>query len=384
MHKVAVVTGGRADYGLLTPLLKAIDESAALRLQLVVTGYHLSAAHGETWRQIEADGFAIAARVESQLASDSRLGMVKSLGLGVLGFSDTLTSLSPDALVLLGDRYEVLAAAQAALLLNIPIIHLHGGELTQGAVDDVIRHTISKMAALHLVATETYRQRLLQMGEAESTVVLTGPTAVDKVAQLQAWSLSELNQQFGLALKPGFILVTLHPETVGGGDPARLADMLCEALTDFVGRSVLITGSNADAGGGQIDARLKAWAQDHPACWHRPALGWQGYLSAAALAGVVVGNSSSGMLEVPILGTPVVNLGCRQQGRHVPAGVWQAEAEPEAIKQAVWSALQIGHQNPCKDFGEPGVAKRMVDIICLALDRGLYKLPFVDRPFSAS
>lgn len=379
MWTIAVVTGGRADYGLLRPLLQALTTAADMQLQLVVTGYHLSPSHGETWRAILEDGFAIAAKVECQLASDSTVGMSKSLGLGVIGCTDALDRLRPDAVVVLGDRYEILAAAQAALLLNIPIVHIHGGELTQGAIDDSIRHAISKMASLHFVATEDYRRRLEQMGETNCRIVHTGALAVDNVVQVRRMSLATLNERFGCALSPGFILVTLHPETASSCSVDALCAALCPALLLHRDRTVLITGSNADAGGLRIDHLLKHFASQHEGMYWRPALGVEGYVSAAALAGAVLGNSSSGLLEVPLLGTPVVNIGDRQKGRFKPACVQTVAVESDQITLALTHALTSAPHEPSRDFGAPGVAQRMLSALQIALAGGLDKLPFVDR-----
>ncbi len=382
MHKVAVVTGGRADYGLLRPLLDAIAADNELMLQLVVTGYHLSAHHGLTWQQIEKDGFIIDARVASQQAGDSRLDMARSLGIGVVGMAEALARLSPDAVVVLGDRYEILAAAQAALLLDRPLVHIHGGELTHGAVDDAIRHAISKMAALHFCSTASHRRRLLQLGEDERRVFNTGALAVDNVASIPLWSLAEFNQRFGTRLQPGFLLVTLHPETLGGHPPEQLAQLLCQGLQAYRERGILITGSNADAGGATIDRLLQQFAAGHGQVWHFPALGLQGYLSAVAQAAVVVGNSSSGLIEVPILGTPTLNIGIRQQGRYAPASVITVAADAEVIAQALQGVLQTPRTGPCQhEYGSPGVAGRMLEHLkrAMSAETALHKLPFVDR-----
>ena len=382
MHKVAVVTGGRADYGLLRPLLWAIEADDSLALMLIVTGYHLSAQHGETWRQIEADGFAIAAKVTSQQPGDSHLAMARSLGQGVLGMSEALHELAPDAVVVLGDRYEILAAAEAALLLNIPLIHIHGGELTLGAIDDAIRHAISKMASLHFVSTEEHRRRLLQMGEDERRVFNTGALAVDNVAQVKLLCVEEFNARFGTRLKPGFLLVTLHPETRGCASAEWLATCMCRLLEPHLARGIVITGSNADAGGACIDAILRDFAARHDGVWHFAALGLQGYLSAVAAASVVVGNSSSGLIEVPILGTPTLDIGTRQSGRYAPASVIQVAAEPDAMAAALSGLLQCPRADTGRgqhEYGAPGVAGRMLEYLKAALSEGLQKLPFVDR-----
>lgn len=380
MHKVAVVTGGRADYGLLTPLLKAIDECAMLQLQLVVTGYHLSAAHGETWRQIEADGFAIAATVTSQQSGDSHLAMARSLGQGVLGMSETLHDLAPDAVVVLGDRYEILAAAEAALLLSIPLIHIHGGELTQGAIDDAIRHAISKMASLHFVSTEEHRRRLLQMGEDERRVFNTGALAVDNVAQVELLSVEDFNARFGTHLKPGFLLVTLHPETATDLEPEQFAKDVCLTLQPYIARGILITKSNADAGGGAINRVMAEFSQAYETVWHFNALGLQGYLSAVSHAAVVIGNSSSGLIEVPVIGTPTLDIGERQKSRFAPPSVTHCQANVEDISQALKQIIDNPPPgNPASCYGQPGVAVRMVRLISLALSKRLVKSPFVDR-----
>ncbi|WP_108649705.1 UDP-N-acetylglucosamine 2-epimerase [Dongshaea marina] len=384
IFKVTVVTGGRADYGLLRPLLKALKKHPKFELQLAVTGAHCCQSWGDSLSTIHSDGFHIAAEVDMQLASDTPVGMSKSLGLGVLGMSAALSRLKPDALVLLGDRYEIFAAAQAALFLKVPVVHLHGGELSQGAVDDSIRHCISKIASLHFCSTEEYRQRLLQLGEAVEAVYDTGPLALDNIRELKLLTRDELVAELGSAFSRPYLLMTLHPETATNHDPRVLSELLCETLRNEWPHQIIMTSSNSDAGGQQIEGVLESYVQKYPEQFvlykH---LGVLRYMSAVSCAKAVVGNSSSGLLEVPLLGTPTLDIGERQRGRTAPISVIRACATAREIVNGLERALSKSHQelskHHCHTYGEDSVAERMINVLLSHLQQGLGKLPFVDR-----
>lgn len=339
-QKVAVFTGTRAEYGLLYWLMKDVEASQHLELQVIVSGTHLSPEFGETWRQVEEDGFSIDAKVEMLLSSDTSVGVVKSIGLGTIGFADALDRLKPEVLVVLGDRFEALAIVQAALIMRIPVAHLHGGEITEGAYDDAIRHAISKMAYLHFVAAESYRNRVIQMGESPGRVFNVGAVGLDHLLRSPRMDLEELSQSLEFDLHLPFMLVTYHPVTMLEEDPARSFSSLLEALDQFPEHQIILTYPNADNGGRAIIPLLEAYAQASTGrVLAIPTLGFRRYLSAVSLAAVVVGNSSSGIIEVPAFGIPTVNIGARQQGRLAADSVLHCEAHAGAIESAIRKAL---------------------------------------------
>lgn len=339
-RKVAVFTGTRAEYGLLYWLMKDVEASHHLELQLIVSGTHLSPEFGETWKQVEEDGFSIDAKVEMLLSSDTSVGVVKSMGLGTIGFADALDRLKPEVLVVLGDRFEALSIVQAALIMRIPVAHLHGGEITEGAYDDAIRHAISKMSYLHFVAAEPYRNRVIQMGEAPARVFNVGAIGLDHLLRSPRMDLGELSQSLGFDLNSPFMLVTYHPVTMLEEDPTRSFSALLQALDQFPAHQIILTYPNADNGGRAIIPLLEAYAQAQPQrVLAIPTLGFRRYLSAVSLAEVVVGNSSSGIIEVPAFGIPTVDIGARQQGRLSADSVLHSGADVGAIESAIRKAL---------------------------------------------
>jgi len=265
MRKIAIVTGTRAEYGLLHWLAKAFDEAADVDLQLIVTGAHLSDRFGATWRQIAQDGFDIAAKVDMVDEDDSPAATGRALGRGVIGLSEAFERLEPDIVVLLGDRYEIFAAASAAMMQRIPIAHIHGGETTRGAIDDAIRHAVSKMAHLHFVAAPEFRQKLLDMGEADGRVYVVGALGLDSIEQLDLLGREALEKDLGLALKSPLFLVTYHPATLSA-DPVSSVDGLLDVLGQFEDATILITGTNADAFGRRIAERIESFAADRELC----------------------------------------------------------------------------------------------------------------------
>ncbi|MGR3990982.1 UDP-N-acetylglucosamine 2-epimerase [Pseudomonas sp. 1121_17] len=353
-RKVAVFTGTRAEYGLLYWLMKDIQSSDLLQLQVIVSGMHLSPEFGNTWQTIENDGFAIDAKVEMLLSSDSDVGVVKSMGLGVLGFADALDRLRPDVLVVLGDRFEALAIVQSALIMKIPVAHLHGGEITEGAYDDSIRHAISKLSYLHFTSTEPYRQRVIQLGEAPQRVFNVGAVGLDHLARSPLMSRDELSQSLGFDLSKPFLLVTYHPVTLSEESPRESFQALLDALDRFPEYSVILTYPNADNGGRAIIPLLEDYAQQAPGrVLAIPSLGFKRYLSAVDLASAVVGNSSSGVIEVPSFKVPTVNIGARQDGRLAAESVLHCAAEIEAIEAALRQALSPAFSRLCAEVDNP-------------------------------
>jgi UDP-hydrolysing UDP-N-acetyl-D-glucosamine 2-epimerase len=383
-RKIAVFTGTRAEYGLLYELISEIQRSTSMQLQLIVSGTHLSPEFGSTWRQIEADGFPIEARVEMLLASDTAVGVTKSMGLGLIGFADELDRLKPDILVVLGDRYEALAIAQSAMIARIPIAHIHGGEATEGVIDEAIRHSITKMAHLHFVAAEEYRRRVLQLGEDPQRVWVVGASGLDNIAKLEPLSKTALETDLGLELRTPTFLVTYHPVTLGNEDSALAMRTLLEVL-DETGGTIVITGANADTGGDALRREASRFAATRLGrVASVDSLGATRYLSLMRYADVVVGNSSSGLLEAPAMGTPTVDIGERQSGRlRAPSVIHCAESAAD-ICCAVKLALTDQHRNVAAlrqtPYGTPGSAERISRVLAVFPLDGILKKRFHDLP----
>jgi UDP-N-acetylglucosamine 2-epimerase (non-hydrolysing)/GDP/UDP-N,N'-diacetylbacillosamine 2-epimerase (hydrolysing) len=383
-RKVCVVTGSRAEYGLLYWLMKEIQADPDLDLQLVATGMHLSPEFGLTYRVIEEDGFRIDQKVEMLLSSDTPVGVTKSMGLATIGFAEAFERLKPDILVLLGDRFEALAAAQAAMVARIPIAHLHGGETTEGVIDEAIRHAITKMAHFHFVAAEPYRRRVIQLGEQPERVLNVGAPGLDAINRTQLLTLSELEQALAFAAGNEFFLVTYHPTTLGPS-PQEGLDSLLQALDAYPETKIILTKPNADPGNRGLISRLETYASQQP---HRvylsASLGQRLYLSAMAHASLVVGNSSSGLIEAPALRTASINIGSRQDGRLRASSVIDCEEACDAIVQAIAHGLSQPHQAACEavvsPYGSGNTAKRIASFLSAANLDGVLRKKFHDWP----
>lgn len=380
-RRIAVFTGSRAEYGLLQGLMRSIRASSRLELQVIVSGMHLSPEFGETWREVEADGFAIDAKVEMLLSSNTAVGVVKSMGLGTIGCADVLDRLKPDAVVVLGDRFESLAVAQAALVMRIPVAHLHGGELTEGAYDDAIRHAITKMSSLHFTAAEPYRRRVIQMGEVPETVFNVGAIGLDRLLDEVPASLEEAAAELGFPLRPPFVLATYHPVTLADEDPEDTVRAMLQAIDAYPGHQVVLTYPNADNGGRGIIPLLQEYARARTGrVLLVPSLGFRRYQALLRQASAVVGNSSSGIIEAPSFGVPTVNIGARQAGRLAAASVLHCPAEAGAIRAALEQALSPGFASFCKTvsnpYGQGHVAERIVAI--LETGQGSSRKKFLD------
>lgn len=339
-RKIAVFTGTRAEYGLLYWLMKDIQADPDLTLKLLVSGMHLSPEFGLTYRQIEQDGFTIDERIEMLLSSDSAVGVVKGMGLALIGLADALQRQQPDLLVILGDRFEALAAAQTAMLLRIPVAHLHGGEITEGAYDDAIRHAITKLSTLHFTSCDEYRQRVIQLGEQPERVFNVGAIGLEHLHRTPLMTAAGLGASLDFVLKAPFLLVTYHPVTLAN-EPAEQSFMaLLHALDQFPDHQVILTYPNADDGGRRMIPLLEAYAARQPQRVKAiPSLGQTRYLSALKLASAVVGNSSSGIIEAPSFGVPTVDIGQRQQGRLAADSVLHCAASADAITATIHQAL---------------------------------------------
>lgn len=352
MRSIGVVTTSRADYGIYRPLLRAIQADPDLELDLIVSGMHLAPQYGLTVREIEAEGVPIAARVPTLLAEDTPLGVARSLGRGVAELAQALEGLRPDILVVLGDRYEMFAAALAALPLKLPVAHIHGGELTQGAMDDALRHAMTKLSHLHFVATEEYGRRVRQMGEEPWRVTVCGALSLENLENLTLLGRGELEDRLGLALEPAPLLVTFHPVTLEEESPLAQAEELLSALEDQE-RPLVFSLPNADAGGQELARRLRAFVEGYARAVIKDNLGTQAYFSLMALAAAMVGDSSSGIIEAPSFRLPVVNIGSRQDGRTRAANVMDVPCRRQVIREAVGRACSPGFRAALEDMANP-------------------------------
>jgi UDP-hydrolysing UDP-N-acetyl-D-glucosamine 2-epimerase len=381
-RKIAVVTGSRAEYGLLSWIIKGINDDPGLRLQLIVTGMHLSAAFGSTVKQIERDGFPIAARVKMLSASDMEEAVAESIGRGIIGFAKAYKRLKPDIVVLLGDRFEILSAATAALPFRIPLAHIHGGEATKGAFDEQIRHAITKMSHIHFPANEKYRRRIIQMGEDPKYSFCFGAPTVDNITRLKLLDRAGLCGKLKIPADKKIGVVTYHPVTLEGSGGARIEQLL-SAVEKFKDIRWVFTAANADTGGRGITRRIRRFIRAHPdSAKLYMALGPQLYLSLLKNAAVMVGNSSSGLIEAPSFRLPVVNIGDRQTGR-IKAGnvIDVGECRKGPIERAIRKALSAGFKRSLKGlknpYGGSNVSGRIVrKLKAISLDGALVKKSF--------
>ncbi len=366
--KICVVTGTRAEYGLLNPLLHAIEQSDKLELQLIATGTHLEPEFGMTANQIEADGFTIAKRVNIELNSDTPEGVSISMSKALTGMAGAFAELLPDMLVLLGDRYEIFATAAAAAVAGIPIAHIHGGETTEGAIDEAFRHSISKMSYLHFTAAETYRRRVIQLGESPERVFNVGGLGVDVISRLKPMTKAELEQSIDFKLDKPFLLVTFHPATLDKVSSEVQFEQLLGALDEFPEIKVIFTGANADTDGKVINRKIREYVELHSErVVSFESLGYLRYLSAMKYAAAVVGNSSSGLLEAPSFKVPTVNIGSRQTGRVKADSVADCEPETGSISGALHRVLADEFHrvldNTVNPYGTGGAADRILEIL---------------------
>ncbi len=370
MKKICVFTGTRADYGLLQPLMAEIKNDSDLDLKILVSGTHLSPEYGMTYKHIEADGYAIDEKSEILLSSDTSTGLCKSIGLGVIDYAGVLTRLEPELLVALGDRFEAFALVTAALACNIPVAHIHGGELTVGAMDDAFRHAISKMSHLHFTCTEEYRKRVIQLGEHPDRVFNVGGLGVENIKKLPLIPEPELKKQVGLAAQDQFFLVTFHPATLESHKTKNHLKNLFSALSHekFKDFKIIITKANADKTGRTINHMIDTFIRQRTdQVVSFTSMGQIRYLSAMKYAAAVVGNSSSGILEAPAFKVPVVNIGKRQLGRICAGNVISCPCRVEdiisSIEKAISMAFKTSIQSMTNPFEKPGTARNIKNII---------------------
>lgn len=367
-RKICIVTGTRAEYGLLYWLMREIQEDSDLELQLIVTGAHLSPEYGNTVQEIERDGFQIHERIEMLLSSDTPNAVTKAMGLGLIGFADAYARLKPDIVVLLGDRYEMMVAAQAAMVAKIPIAHIHGGERTEGLIDEAIRHSITKMSHLHFVATDEYQRRVIQLGEHPDRVFNFGAIGIDNIIKLQLLDREELQRSLQFDLGDHYFVVTYHPVTLGLSQPARTFQELIEALNAYPEYKVIITKPNADPQNKEIISMIDRYADDNrDRVLSVSSLGQLRYLSAVKHCDAVIGNSSSGIIEVPVLKRPTVNVGDRQRGRAMGPTVINVSENKDDIIEGIELALSNKFQKIVQEsesiYGKGNVSHKIKDVI---------------------
>lgn len=379
-RRICVVTGTRAEYGLLAPVMAAIAGSPTLELQVVATGMHLSPEFGLTASTIEDDGFDLADRVEMLLSSDTPVGIAKAIGLGTIGFADALARLRPDMLMLLGDRFELLAAAQAALVARIPIAHISGGDVTEGAVDEAIRHAITKMSHIHFVTNEAAARRVRQLGEDPAHVHLVGNPGLDDALQFHPPTRTELEAQLGFELRERNVLVTFHPVTLDARPAAEPYAELLDAL-DALGSSVglLITMPNADTFGRVLIEMTERFVESRPNAHAWTSLGQRRYWGALAHVDAVVGNSSSGLLEAPSFQVATVNVGDRQLGRTRAASVIDCEPTAVDIGAALKRAFAMDCTGVVNPYGDGHATPKILEVLETTEDyAALVRKHFVD------
>lgn len=366
-RKVCIVTGSRAEYGLLRKVVKGVNDASDLTLQLISTGMHLSPEFGLTYREIVDDGFRIDRKIEMLTSSDTTTGIAKSIGLGIIGFADALSELKPDIMVVLGDRYEIYSAVTTAHSMGIPVAHIHGGEVTEGAFDDAMRHAITKMSQLHFVAAEEYRQRVIQLGEHPDHVFLTGGLGVDNILDLTLLGYEELESSLGLRFGKKNLLVTFHPVTMRVDHGIGQLKELLAALSQLQGTVLIFTLPNADAAGRKMIEMVSHFVKNHELAYAFASLGQLRYLSCMAHVDAVVGNSSSGLLEAPTLRIGTINIGERQHGRLSATSVINCDAKQQSIITAIEllysAAFQAKLHSVVNPYGSGGASKEIVNII---------------------
>ena len=354
MKRIGIMTGTRAEYGLFKSLMQEINKDNDLELYLIVSGMHLSPEFGMTYKEIEEDGFEINAKVEMLLSSDSPAGISKSIGLGVIGFADEFQRADLDMLILLGDRYEALSAAICALVMRIPIAHLHGGELTEGAIDEGIRHSITKMSYLHFTSTEQYRNRVIQLGENPERVFYVGALGVENIKKINLMTKEELERSIRFEIDENTVIVTYHPVTLENNTVEEQFLNLLEVLDRNPKIRMIFTKANADTNGRIVNELIDKYAAQNSerACAFM-SLGQKRYLSALKYCRIVIGNSSSGIIEAPSFGKPIINIGDRQKGRICADSVINCGYTQQEIQQAMETALTKEFENKASNCRNP-------------------------------
>ena len=366
-RKICVVTGSRADYGLLRLVMKGIEAEPSLTLQIIATGMHLAPTFGLTYKEIEGDGFKIDQKVECLSSSDSPVEIAEATGKALSGCAKAFAELKPDLVLVLGDRFEIFAACSAALLARIPIAHIHGGEVTVGAYDEAFRHSITKMSSIHFVATEEYKKRVIQLGEDTSTVHLVGGLGVDAIKELKLLSKDEIEQSLGIRFSDKNLLVTFHPATLEKQSPAEQINEILTALSNKPDTTLIFTMPNADTGGLAIKEQIQNFVEKNDNAYLFESLGQLNYLSCMAIVDGIVGNSSSGILEAPTLKVGTINIGDRQLGRTQSDSVINALANKESIEKSLKklfsSEFKLSLATCSSPYGEGGASRKILRVL---------------------
>ena len=381
-RKICIITGTRAEYGLLRWVMQGIKDDNELTLQIIATGMHLSPEFGLTYKAIEQDGFQIDRKVEMLTSSDTPVGIAKSMGLGMIGFADALHELQPDLIVVLGDRFEIFSAVSAALVARIPVAHLHGGEATEGLIDEAIRHSITKMSQLHFVAAEPYRQRVIQLGEQPDRVFLVGGLGIDNIKHLQLLDRATLESSLDFKLGVKSLLITFHPVTLEKATAEKQMEALLGALAELKDTQLIFTLPNADTGGRLLIKMVQSFVAEHTNARAYDSLGQLRYLSCISQVDGVLGNSSSGLAEVPSFKKGTINIGDRQRGRLQADSVINCEPTQVSIASALthlYSAdFQARLHKVTNPYGEGGASEAIISTVkAVSLD-GILKKSFHD------
>jgi UDP-hydrolysing UDP-N-acetyl-D-glucosamine 2-epimerase len=383
---ICIFTGSRAEYGLLKRVMIGIQDAPDLNLQLIVTGMHLAHEFGMTIQEIRADGFEPDETIEILLSGDTPTAICKSMGLALMGYGETLQRLKPDMVVVLGDRFETFCMAAAAQVCQVPLAHIHGGEITEGAIDEAFRHSITKMAHLHFASCEAYRQRIIQLGEVPDRVFNVGALGVENIRQTSLMERDKLGESIGFDLKKPYFLVTFHPVTLEQSTSKAQFQALLDALDAFPEYNLIFTKTNADTDGWIINRLIDNYAEMHPKrCLGVVSLGMRRYLSAMKFCIAVVGNSSSGIVEAPTFKIPTVNIGDRQKGRIQATSILNCSPNAGAIQKAIYCALSPAFQESLSSvsnpFDKPGTCSKIVGLLKSTDIFGITKKTFHDVKF---
>lgn len=381
-RKICVITGSRADYGLLRWIIQGVKDDPELKLQIIATGMHLSSTFGLTYKVIEEDGFRVDAKVEILGSSDSSVAIAESMGLALAGTAKALDELKPDLVVVLGDRFEIFAATAAALVAKIPVAHLHGGETTTGSFDEAFRHSITKMSHLHFVAVDEYRNRVIQLGEDPKNVFLVGGLGIDSIKNLPLLSREELENQLGIKLGQKSLLITFHPVTLDTELPEQQMKELLAALSQLRDTTLIFTMPNADTGGQVLIKTIEEFVGQSENAKVFASLGQRTYLSCISHVDGVIGNSSSGITEVPSFKKGTINIGDRQRGRIQAASVINCKPRAKDIQLAIeklyspnFNSNLAAIKNP---YGDGGASDKVVKVLKEASLEGIIKKNFHD------
>ena len=387
MRKICIFTSTRAEWGLQRGVAELIRQSSDLELQLLVSGSHLSQSHGMTVSEIEADGFGVDAKVDILQFNDSPVGICKTMGLAMSGYGEALEQLQPDVLLMLGDRYETFCVAAAAQIVGIAVAHIGGGEITEGAIDEAFRHSITKMSHLHFPCRESYRSRIIQLGESPMRVFNVGALGLENIRKISLMSRSELEESISFKLDQPFFLVTFHPVTLENASAGKQFDNLLEALEQFPEHKIIFTKANADTDGQIVNDRIDEYTAQHSdRCLGITSLGLRRYLSSMKLCDAVVGNSSSGIFEAPAFSIPTVNIGDRQKGRIRTPSIIDCAPGTHEVVDAIQKALDPVFREGLKGFLHPceqeNTATKIVEKLQNAELDGALKKHFFDMEVS--